>query len=333
MFEIKHMEEAYALIENDVIFVIDKIMNYDYKSFFQSVIISSFLLYGKTMTFMTKNYRSAYNNFEWVRNLDYTAKYSVKYLHSVCFLYKIEPYRLSWYSNFWIEKTSIDQYIFHEILANSEDNVKNCKYCLIDILNENLPDDPIFIGKIMSSIDDEPKYYCRRIDGRETEPDNVYISLFPAIPSDTHFLSVTYKHPEMQTSIDLTINNGWFMEGNEILSRSFIFRELYYQSKSFVFDEKYTLEIIDRNINIIELGYYEYIEIKNDSYEIVDSNKPYDSSIVIVPSMNKEVEEDEYEDEDEAEYNQMIICDSVSYLCSGFDSKGILYPENDHKND
>ena len=330
MLEIKIMEECYNAIASYTAKIIDKIMDFDYKSFFQSTVISGFLLYGKTMTFMKKNYASLYNNFEYVRKFDYIIKYSLKYIHSVCFLYKIEPYKLSWYSNCWIEKTSIDQFIFHEILANSEDNDKKGKYCLIDIPNENWPYDPIFIGKIMSSVEDAPKYYCRRIDGRSTEQDNVDISLFPAIPSDTHFISVTYKHPEMETSINLTINNGWFMEGNEILSASFIYRELSHQSKSFVFDKKYIIEIIDRNINIIELGYYEYIEIKNDSYEIVDINKPYDSSIVIVPSMNYDEAEDEAEDYQD---NLTTICGNVSYQSSGFGSTDILYPENDHKNE
>jgi len=319
--ELELIEEAYKEFEKYAIIVMDNILAFDYQGFFQSTVISGFFLYGRIATCMAKTYKNLYNNFEWIRKLDYTMKYSLKYVHSLCFLYTIEPYRLSWYSNCWIEKTSIDQFIFHEILADSEYNNNNGKYCLIDISNENWPHDPIFIGKIMSSINDEPKYYCRRIDGRATEQDNVDISLFPAIHSDTHFLSVTYKHPEMETSIDLTIHNGWFMEGNEILSASFVYRELDHQPKSFIFDKNYTLEIIDGNINIMELGYYEYIEIKNDTYEIVDINKPYDSSIVIVPSMN--------EDEDK----ETTIYGNVSYRSSGFGNKDILYPDNDNNSD
>jgi hypothetical protein len=310
MIELELIEESYKQFEYYGTIIIDKILEFDYYSFFRSTTISGFFLYGKIMTFMTKIYKNIYDNFEIVQKIDYTVKYSLKYLHSLYGLYTIEPYRLSWYSNCWIEKTSIDQYIFHEKLSDSKDtDKKNSKYCLIDNYNENWPYDPIFIGKIMSSFNDEPKYYCRRIDGRDTEQDNVDISLFPAIPSDTHFLSVIYKHPEMETYIDLTIDNGWFMEGNEILSSSFVYRELLHQSKSFVFDKYYTLQIIDENINIMELGYYEYIEIKNDSYDILDVNKPYDSSIVIVPSLN--------EDEDE----QTTIYGNVSYRSSDSDSK------------
>jgi hypothetical protein len=130
----------------------------------------------------------------------------------------------------------------------------------------------------------------------------------------------------MKTSIELSIDNGWYMEGNEILSASFVYRELDHQPKPFIFDKNYTLQLIDENINILEIGYYEYIEIKNDSYEIVNINKPYDSSIVFVNSYSGE----EYgEDED----NDTPIFGNVSYLSSHSDSKDTLSHSNDHKND
>jgi hypothetical protein len=323
MFEIELLEEAYKMSEKYITGVVDKIVTFDYSAFLNSAIISGFMFYGKIMTFMTNTYNILYNHFELVRHIDYFIQYSGKYLHSLCFLYSIEPYRLSWYSNCWIEKTSIDQFIFHEKIADSENNGN---YCLIDIANENWPHDPIFIGKMMSSINDEPKYYCRLIDGRSTEPDNVDISLFPAIRSFTSFLSITYKHPEMKTAVDLSIHNGWFMEGNEILSPSFIYRELYHQSKSFVFDKRYTLEIIDENINIIEIGYYEFIQIKNDSYEIVNTQKS-SVNIDVISLLNQE--DEEYDSEFEHEIQETIY-GNVSYLSSDSGSKDTLSHNNDH---
>ena len=292
MLEVELIEEAYKEFEKQGTILLDKMVAFDYRTFFSSMIFSGFLLYGRIMTFMTKIYINMYNHFEWVRNMDYNMKYGLQYLHALIFLYTTEPYKLTWYSNCWIEKTSIDQYIFHEKIADSEDNDKTGKYCLIDMATENWPYDPMFIGKIMPSINCDPKYYCRRIDGRETEQDNVNISLFPAIPSSTHFLSVIYKHPEIEKPIELSIKNGWFMEGNEILSASFIHRELAYQSKSFIFDKEYTVQIIDENINIIEIGYYEYIIIKNDSYEIIDIKQQGNKSMSIPMTIK---DEDEYD--------------------------------------
>jgi hypothetical protein len=263
MFEEKLIEETRKYIEKQV----NKILTTDYFTLLNSAIISGFFYYGSTMTFITKTYKNAYNNFELVRTIDYSLTYSLKYLHSLCYLYTIEPYRLSWYSNCWIEKTSIQQFIFNEKISDYSDNGE---YCIIEPTKDKWVVDPLFIGKIWQSGEDTVKYYCRRIDGRETEPKNAIISFFPVIPSDTHFLSITYKHPEMKNSIELTIDNGWFMEGNEILSASFVYRELEYQQKPFIFDKQYTLHMIDQNINFIEIGYYEYIEIKNDSYEIVN---------------------------------------------------------------
>jgi len=188
----------------------------------------------------------------------------------------MEPYRLSWYSNCWIEITSIDQYIFHEKIADDD---TQGKYRLIDD-DIDLPVDPLFIGKIQKTEVDTIKYYCRRMNGKKNQPENADISLFPAIPSSIHFLTITYKHPEMEESIDITLNYGWFMEGNEILGPSFVYRQLMYQSKTFVFDNRYEIHILDDNIQMFQIGYDEYIEINSNGYEIINYNKPYDCVFV-----------------------------------------------------
>ena len=301
MSEIFVNEDAYEICEKYTSSMMDAILGYNYKAFFQQVLLSLFLLYGKVMTCIIRIYYLLYNNFDLVRKIDYSVRYFWKYIWSLVLMYRIEPYRLSWYSNCWIEKTSIDQYIFNEKTAEQGD------YCLIDIAQQHLPFEPLFIGKIKGTEDDFAKYYCRRIDGRSTEPENVNISLFPAIPSSTYFLSITYKHPEMQDSIDLTLDHGWFMEGNEILSASFVYRQLMYQSKAFVFDDRYEIHIMDDNIRMFQIGYNEYIIINDSSYEVVNIFKPYGCVIVT---------DDDLEDEQYA-----TICGNVSYQSDHSDSK------------
>jgi len=301
MSEIFLNEDAYEIFEKYSSAMMDAILEYNYKAFFQQVLLSLFLLYGKLMTFLIRIYYSLYNNFDVVRKIDYSVRYFWKYVWSLLLMYRIEPYRLSWYSNCWIEKTSIDQYIFHEKTAEQGD------YCLIDMNHERLPFEPLFIGKIKSTEVDFTKYYCRRIDGRLTEPDNVNISLFPAIPSSTYFLSITYQHPEMTETIDLTLDHGWFMEGNEILSASFVYRQLMYQSKAFVFDDRYEIHIMDDNIRMFQITYNEYIIINDSNYEVVNLFKPYGCVLVT----DEDLDVDQYE----------TICGNVSYQSDHSDSK------------
>ena len=306
MVEILFFEEAYKIFEKYSIMAITAILEFNYIAFLQRTLIQLFLLYGKTMTFMTNNYIYLYNNFSVVRKVDYSIHYFWQYLFSLILLYRMEPYSLSWYSNCWIEKTSIDQYIFHEKIA---DDFTEGKYCLMDN-SEYLPFDPVFIGKIQTFEIDFTKYYCRRIDGRSTEPLNVNISLFPAIFSSVHFLSIVYKHPEMEKTIDITLPHGWFMEGNEILGSAFIYRLLMYQSESFVFDKKYEIHIMDDNIKMFHIGYNEYIEIYSNIYKVIDIYKPYDC--VIIPDVQMD-DTDVTDDE--------IIYGNVSYQSDDSDSK------------
>ena len=87
--------------------------------------------------------------------------------------------------------------------------------------------------------------------------------------SNIHFLSIEYIHPSMTEKLDITVPVSHCMVGNEILSLSYVFRLLNYQSHSFVFDTGYTLAIMDNNIQIFELKANQYLKIHKDNYTIM----------------------------------------------------------------
>jgi hypothetical protein len=87
-------------------------------------------------------------------------------------------------------------------------------------------------------------------------------------PSNVKFLSIKYSHTNMKHPIFFELDRMYFIVGNEILSNTFILRLLSYQTESYVFDDSYTLEIVDNNINVKILTYNNYILLEEKDYKI-----------------------------------------------------------------
>jgi hypothetical protein len=96
---------------------------------------------------------------------------------------------------------------------------------------------------------------------------NLFIS---NIPSKAKFLNIEYTHPNIKNSITLNVGQEYFIEGNELLSPSFVKRMLEYQNKSYYFDFNYKLKIVDNHINFFEIGSQEYILIEKENYKIIN---------------------------------------------------------------
>lgn len=95
-----------------------------------------------------------------------------------------------------------------------------------------------------------------------------YENLTPKI-SSVSFLDVQYHHPEMKESIILEIPKEWCCIGNQMFSPIFVLRMLYYQPLPFVFDMRYTLEIMDSCLNILPLNSNQMLDLKESSYEVL----------------------------------------------------------------
>ena len=78
---------------------------------------------------------------------------------------------------------------------------------------------------------------------------------------------VEYAHPDMAETIELEIDDSWWVVGNELLTPSFVLRALEYQPHSFYFDKDYKIRLMDQHFNIMEFGSDTYIEIMADGYE------------------------------------------------------------------
>ena len=87
--------------------------------------------------------------------------------------------------------------------------------------------------------------------------------------SSISFLDIQYNHPDMKESLILIIPKEWCCIDNELFSPEFILRMLYYQTLPFIFDMRYTLDIMDYDLNMFQLDSNQWIILKDTNYEIV----------------------------------------------------------------
>jgi len=287
MSELLFIEKAYNFFVKCADYTIDYFSNIDYKI----IAFRGFIFYGQCMTNVNNFYKNMYQKYEYVRHMSYTTTYAFKYIKSIIYLHRIEPMYINWYSNCWIDRYCLNEYDFNEKIKMFPENTN---HLMIDDIESNWIIDPIFIGKSqifeLESEIESSGYYCRRINSQDIEKDDVQYKMYPLLPSSIHFLSIMYKHPLMDYDIDIQMDNSWFMNGNEILSPSFIYRLLEYQAQKFVFDMDYQIIIMDENINILYLNSNQYMFILEHGYEIIDiDDKPISETYEIVDVVDEDV--------------------------------------------
>lgn len=134
--------------------------------------------------------------------------------------------------------------------------------------------------------------------------------------SDVEFILVTYNHPKMCKSIQLNIPPAYFVVNNEILSPSFIQRYLELQKEYYIFDDEYTIEILDHECEQQILYYNNYILIEESSYKIM-SIVADDSSTGMNESLRLSTTENSvYSEESSKEDCILVSPKEASNLCN-----------------
>ena len=83
-------------------------------------------------------------------------------------------------------------------------------------------------------------------------------------------ISIVYKHPDMTEDIDLLfLPDEIYCVNNSLFSKVFVRRSLEYQEKPFVFDDRYTIDIIDSNVTMYTMTKTDYMKILVDEFKII----------------------------------------------------------------
>jgi hypothetical protein len=228
-----------------------------------------------------------------------TSAYQINYLYNTIIAevmgYKIEPFTSQWISISWtsrIQSETSAQYgtkyndIYHLQFLPFTDIFENI-YNIIHIIN------PIYLtNEVVIFIVNQKERIVRILyhsnvfnktgfdekkqvfEFFKTVYNNIEAFFFTKnskTKSTVQFLAVTYTHPDMDAhTIDLDVKPEYFLEKNEILSYTFISRLLEYQpDKSYVFDDRYVVRIIDGNIKTVELTSNQYVLVGLRDYQII----------------------------------------------------------------
>lgn len=87
--------------------------------------------------------------------------------------------------------------------------------------------------------------------------------------SKVKFIDIQYHHPDMSEPLILELSRDYYYSGNQLFSDAFVYRMLLYQPFPFVFDDRYTLEIMDSDLETMTLKPSEYLVLDDTSYRVV----------------------------------------------------------------
>jgi hypothetical protein len=73
----------------------------------------------------------------------------------------------------------------------------------------------------------------------------------------------------MDEPVSITLPTNMWCVDNQLFSPIFVRRCLEYIEDRFIFNGKYTIQIIDSNVNIYTIHPYEYIRVHDDSIEVI----------------------------------------------------------------
>lgn len=253
--------------------MVNEIKNIDTSTFLTKL----FLIYVDMKMQMTKAGNYLYNNFDLIKNTVDTTSYNLDKLTALCKGYRIEPFDKNWVcislllknnENLFTGKKQIYLENYQYINPHTTPDVSKTDYhnnCIS------------YFGKMATSIaksDDNiiETMVTMKLNDRiinhsfnKTTEESTYSN----IHSKSSFLTIEYTHPDMKKRISMELEKDLYFTNNVILSPLFIKRYLEYQPEEFVFDENYTINLMDANINMITLTYSQSILLSKDSYTVV----------------------------------------------------------------
>jgi len=277
--------EVYKIIDSFIMFnvsyliestnyVINEIYHLDYNNIATKI----FLSYVETKVRLNRcgNYLYANNtNIQYVYDW---GEYGIRYTRAFINNCKIEPKEDYWISlsimfknndTYIINSSSIlEDYKLIKAPQTSSDPINN-EHCLkyfcetaksIAETSDHIDETMITLKLPNSTLTRTFKPVNNINNNNDTE--------YSKTKSSVSLLSVVYSHPRMEEKIVMDLPPEYFYVNNEILSPLFIKRYLEYQPNTYIFDDTYTISIMDNMINMISLTSKNSILLKESTYTV-----------------------------------------------------------------
>ena len=253
--------------------VINEIHNIDYTS----IATKLFLMYIDVKTGASKGGNYLYNNFDVVKNTVDTTSYKFDKVKAIYNEHRIEPFDNNWVCISILLNN--DQTLFAGDKHIYLENYQNINpYTTSDVTKDYYYNNCIsYFGKMATSIakcDDnvvETMVTMKLDDGvfNKSFNKNTENTTYSHTRVKSQFLTIEYTHPKMKDRIIIELDKDIYFTDNIILSSLFIKRYLEYQPKEFIFDENYTVNLMDNNVNMITLSYSQSVLLSENSYKVI----------------------------------------------------------------
>lgn len=189
----------------------------------------------------------------------YLSNENVKYI--VDDIHEISTGIYYYFANHRVEKNGHWCAVFH----NENNLLTQCYMDVYELVNVTSCDDKndLFILKI------DDIYIFRILNENYKTPEDLQNS---AQNTKKYLCTVEYTHPDMDETISINIREGMYRNNNEILSSTFVLWYLEHQPLKYIFDDNYTLKIMDDDINYFELKSTQYIKFTLTDYQVLKNN-------------------------------------------------------------
>lgn len=233
----------------------------------ESLIISIFSIFTSFSCAVDDTWKVFYNHHPAITlAVDYTV-FCIRCTHSVLYNYYTFPFQNNWVAFVHIDNIDyglhylcyLDQMFYHF----SDVELKKINYINYFIETKSKIYDTNKSSLIYLKINDFQIIRNKYLSNISLETKEV----------KNPFLTISYHHPDMLSPIELNLDKFYFIQNNELLSACFILMILSYQSQPFVFDYKYTIKMMDNDLNPVSLKNEQFIRLLDKGYEIVTLKK------------------------------------------------------------
>ena len=294
------------------------------------IFINAFLFIAWLKNWVEVNAKHLYDTYPFVRNNADTMHYAIDYCNAKFNGYRIEPLCDNWISLTTLDKFNTDLFVGDKYVCieqyyyfksdtsiSTDDLYKQCLEYVSEIAKSRTGP---ATRETMITMKVSDKYLCSSLFNVENNAAPVY-TLSPN-KGKNYFLSIEYTHPKMSGGIVVDMPTNVYNATSNILTPAFIKRYLEYQSLPYVFDMRYTLKILDTNINIFNMKSNQHIKLKDRSYDVVTVGTIDEEDVV-----SREDEEDVVSREDEEEE---VVCDADEEANNADDEGGASDADEDN---
>uniref|UniRef100_A0A6C0I442 Uncharacterized protein n=1 Tax=viral metagenome TaxID=1070528 RepID=A0A6C0I442_9ZZZZ len=199
--------------------------------------------------------------------------YVLRNIYCIATGQRIEPMLSPWVSYSFLRRGFLLKETYDEVDVdnnNDDDSLATSFQTVfskenLDVVTSIIENDPtVYKGMIL--LYHSGSYICRMVNNNNSN------DVAPLTRSSARFLSIQYVHPKMEAPIYLELPASYFTHNNDILSSLFVKRCLEYQGSPYLFDNTYTLHIMDNVIKEFTLSSSQYIRLDNEGYHIIEES-------------------------------------------------------------